>query len=168
MTNVQPKTNPENQRGAVSLEFALLFTIFFGVFYAIVSFSAAILVKQGLTQAAAEGARESARLDPASFQFPADYDTALKNAVQSRVETALSWLPKSAYDKIKANGVSVSGPTYPSSDADADKKKGSITVTVSYLNYRTDPLIPSLNLPGLGQVPDLPQNLVGQALFRPN
>jgi Flp pilus assembly protein TadG len=151
----------QEQQGAAALEFALLFTIFFGVFYAIVSYSLVLFVQQGLIQAAAEGARESARLDPASFSSPEDYKAALKPRVKARVLAAMSWLPKKIQDKVDKDGVDVDvTPDGPPNNV--------ITVRVSYIGYNTAPLIPTLNLPVIGNIPSVPNDLVSQSTFRPN
>src|SRR6202012_6207651 len=45
------------ERGATAVEFALLFPLFFVIFYAIVAFSLVFVAQQSLTLAAEEGAR---------------------------------------------------------------------------------------------------------------
>ena len=44
-----------------------------------------------------------------------------------------------------------------------DGATGLLNVTVSFPGYRDNPLIPTLTLPGIGDVPKLPQNLTGTA-----
>lgn len=45
------------QRGATAIEFALVFPLFFMIFYAIITFSLILVAQQNLTLAASEGAR---------------------------------------------------------------------------------------------------------------
>lgn len=47
----------QRQRGATAVEFALVFPLFFLIFYAIVTFGLIFAVQQNLTLAATEGAR---------------------------------------------------------------------------------------------------------------
>lgn len=50
---------PHKQKGAVAIEFALVFVIF-AVFYAIVSYSVPLLLMQSFNEATAEAVRRSA------------------------------------------------------------------------------------------------------------
>lgn len=46
----------KNQNGAAAIEFAILFPIFFLIFYAVVTYGLIFVAQQTLTLAAAEGA----------------------------------------------------------------------------------------------------------------
>lgn len=140
------------QRGAAAIEFALVFLLFFVLFYAIVAYSLAMLLMQGLTQAAEEGVRAAIAVDPLSYTTEAAYETAVGTTAKNRVSSALSWLPSKAKQQIVTD------------DHIAVTVVGSIvTVTVTYPNYATNGLVPTLTIPFVGAVPKVPADLVGQA-----
>ncbi|MGH8499010.1 MAG: TadE/TadG family type IV pilus assembly protein, partial [Methylococcales bacterium] len=55
------------QHGAAAIEFALLFIIFFAIFYGIVSYALPMLMIQAFHHAAAAGARAGVAVDPKAF-----------------------------------------------------------------------------------------------------
>lgn len=137
------------QRGAAAIEAALLFVIFFSLFYAIVSYSMPLLMMQAFHHAASAGARAAVAIDPAKD----DYKTAVENRVRTVVGDLLNWLPPVAHNAVLGDGnknVQV-GFDQPSA--------GMLTVTVSFPNYTGNPLIPILKFPGIGDVPKLPKDL---------
>lgn len=150
------------QRGAAAIEFSLIFILFFTLFYAIVAYSLAMLVMQGLTQAAEEGVRAAVAVDPLAFGDDAAYVGSVQTTARARVVNALSWLPKDAHDKVvKANqiAVDVSG---------AATGPRLVTVTVTYPEYATKGLVPTITLPLIGDVPRVPASLVGRASLQTN
>ena len=52
------------QKGAAAIEFALVFVVFFAVFYGIVSYSLPLLLMQSFHHSTAEAVRRSVALDP--------------------------------------------------------------------------------------------------------
>ncbi len=140
------------QRGAAAIEFALLFILFFALFYAIVAYSLAMLLMQGLTQAAEEGVRAAIAVNPLAYANDAAYEAAVKSTAQGRAAAALSWLPaKAKQEVIDGNQIS------------AVLAGSVVSVTVTYPNYATNGLVPTLKLPLIGAVPRVPTNLVGSA-----
>lgn len=160
-----------SQRGAAGIEFVFLFTIFFGVFYAILSYAFVTLMYQGLIQAAAEGARAAIRLDAASFTNDAAYQQASTTLARTGALNALSWMPQSIRTQIaNENGVTTS---FTKTNTSISTGSGTqvvpmttLTVRVTYANYAARPLIPLLSLPGLGTIPDVPNDLVGASTVR--
>ena len=155
------------QRGAAAIEFSLLFLIFFAVLYAIVGYGLALLIHQGLAQAAAEGARAAVRLDPMRFATQTNYQSAVTTLARDAVINAASWMPLKARNKI-ATCFSTTWNTGTRSIVTGGTSNLTITtrtltVTVSYNGYASDPIIPALTLPGIGSVPRLPANLSGKA-----
>jgi Flp pilus assembly protein TadG len=159
------------QRGAAGIEFALLFTIFFGVFYAVLSYAFIVLLHQGLVQAAAEGARAAVRIDRTEFNDDGQYKAACQALAQAAAANALSWMPQSVQTKI----VGGAGITFDWTDSTVAINTGNgtqkvsaktITVKVTYANYAASPLLPLLSLPGLGTIPDVPTSLVGASTLR--
>ncbi|WP_085727462.1 TadE/TadG family type IV pilus assembly protein [Pseudomonas sp. R37(2017)] len=92
---------PLKQKGAAAIEFALVFMIFFGVSYAIISYSLPLLLMQSFNQSTAEAERRSVG--------------------------------------------------------------GLLSVRISYPTNKIRATIPFLNLPGIGQVPNLPATLTASA-----
>ncbi len=143
------------QTGSVAIEMAPAFLLFFAIFYAIVSYSMAMVMKQALTHAAAEGARAAVKVDPLSFTSATSYETATRTVARDRATESLSWLPADALAAV-VSGIAVS--LTPS---------GAVQVTVTYNGYNVSPPLPVLDLPIIGKVPDLPDKLVGQAVAQP-
>lgn len=145
------------QKGALALEFAPLFVVFFGVFYAIVSYSLAILLQQAFTQAAAEGARAVVKVDPVAFKTDSAYLEAVRQAARTRALDSLSWTSATVRARVDtATGIAVTRTA-----------QGGISVTVKYADYASSPIIPAIDLPGLGKVPALPTDLLGRAVIQP-
>ncbi|MDD5247402.1 MAG: pilus assembly protein [Rhodocyclaceae bacterium] len=140
------------QRGAAGIEFALIFIPFFVIFYAIVSYSLAMLLMQGFTQAAEEGARASIAVDPSAYSSTADYAAKVQSVAVDRAAAALSWLPAGARRQV-IDGQQIRAVLVGSV----------VSVTVTYPDYSTNGLVPTLTLPVIGAVPRLPTNLVGAA-----
>jgi Flp pilus assembly protein TadG len=159
------------QRGAAGIEFAFLFTIFFGVFYAIVSYAFITLLHQGLVQAAAEGARAAVRVDRTAFISDAQFQTAGENMAKAAVLNAIGWMPQSVKTKIGgAGGISfnwTSGSVAINTGNGVQNVSAmTVTVKVTYADYAGSPLLPMLNLPLMGTIPNVPANLVGASTLR--
>ncbi len=118
-----------NCSGAVAVEFALVFLLFFSLFYAIVAYGLVFTIKQSLTMAAEEGAR-------AAVQDAPNVATRLARA-DTTARARLSWLP--------AAGVSVT-PT-PTACV-ANPAAQCVTVVVNY-DYAGHPIVPALPLLGV-------------------
>lgn len=141
----------QRNRGTASIEFALLFIPFFAMFYAIVSYGMVMLLAESFTAAAQDGARAALSIDPSSFADTTTYiDSGVTPKVRDRVATVLDWLPTSVKQQVLGTG---------NQNVGVDVTNGILTVTVQYADYRTTPLIPILSLPGIGAVPNVPQNL---------
>ena len=145
------------QNGAVAIEAALLFVIFFTLFYAIVSYSLPLLMLQAFHHAASAGARAAVAVDSAEFNDTGDY---IQNGVEPRVRSVvgelLNWLPPAAQGAVL-------GDENQKVQVEFVEATGILTVTVRFPNYTTNPLIPILSFPGVGDVPRLPQDLTGRA-----
>lgn len=138
------------------LEFAPILLVFFFLFYAIVSYALAMLIQQALTSTAAEGARAAVKVDPLAYTSAASYQNAARAVVQTVASDSLTWLPAEARAKV-LGGVAVGWTP-----------AGSMQVTITYAGYGQSPLVPLIEVPGIGKVPDLPDNLVGRAVVQPN
>lgn len=165
-----PLSSARSQRGAAGIEFVFLFTIFFGVFYAILSYAFVTLMYQGLIQAAAEGARSAVRLDAASFTNNTSYQQASTTLARAGALNALTWMPQKVRDQIANGGVTTSFTTTNTSISTGSGVQvvpmTTLTVRVTYANYKAQPLLPLLDLPGLGTIPNVPTDLVGSSSVR--
>lgn len=139
------------QAGAAAIEFALLFALFFAVFYALVSYAITMLLQQSFTYAAAEGARAAVAVDPLTYSNSTDFSSAVEERVKSTVDEALAWLPAKAKTEVTGENIQI------------DWSGSVMTVRVVYSGYATDPMMPVLSLPFIGNVPELPTDLAGSA-----
>ena len=137
---------PRKQKGAAALEFAMVFMIFFAVFYGLVSYSLPLLLMQSFTQAAAEGVRRSVALDPATASYP----TALPQQAIAAAQAQLTWIPP----QFKFL------PTYVTATYTSG---GLLTVNINYPTSSLQSVLPFLVLPGFGTVPALPPTLSAQS-----
>lgn len=125
----------QRQRGATAVEFALVFPLFFLIFYAIVTFGLIFAVQQNLTLAATEGARAALNYIPAATP-----QAALTSRADAACHTVLSltqWLPNMSKPTCQA----LQKCSY-------EPSMYCVTVTVTY-PYAQYPLVPSLPLLGL-------------------
>lgn len=122
-------------RGAAAVEFALVFLLFFSLFYAIVAYGLVLTLKQSLTLSAEEGAR-------AAVQDAPNAATRLARA-ESMARSGLAWLPAGA---ITVNATAAPCVVNPASSC--------VTVVVNY-DYAGHPIVPALPLLGIA----IPANL---------
>ncbi|OCW21622.1 MULTISPECIES: TadE/TadG family type IV pilus assembly protein [Pseudomonas] len=137
---------PRKQKGAAALEFAMVFMIFFAVFYGLLSYSLPLLLLQSFNQATAEGVRRGVALDPTT----PGYADALKNRAIAAAQAQLQWLPP-AFKFVPAYVTATYSGT------------GMLTVQINYPSDNLKSVLPFLVLPGLGTVPNLPATLSAQA-----
>ena len=140
-----------HQRGAAAIEFALLFTLFFAIYYALVSYAVTMMLQQSFTHAAAEGARAAIAVDPLQYPDTASFNTGVETRVRNTIDNALAWLPTKAKSAVAGENVAI------------DWSGSTMTVRVVYEGYAADPMLPVLNLPIIGDVPRLPEDLAGSA-----
>ena len=78
----------KSQKGAVAIEFALVFIIFFAVFYGLVSYSLPLVMMQSFNQATSEAVRRSVAVDPNT----PNYSTVVINTANATLTQQLSWI----------------------------------------------------------------------------
>ena len=140
------KGPPRKQKGAAALEFAMVFMIFFAVFYGLVSYSLPLLLLQSFNQATAEGVRRSVALDPTT----PGYSSAVTARAVATAQAQLQWLP-AAFKFV---------PGYVTATYSAGNL---LTVQINYPSDNLKSVLPFLVLPGFGTVPNLPTTLSAQA-----
>lgn len=133
---------PEKQRGIAAIEFAFVFPIFFMIFYAIITYGMIFVAQQSITLAAAEGARAALRYAASE----GDRDTNARNAATG-ISSAAYWL---------APRLTITSKLDPCPyNSSANSSVRCYRVTVSYLGYRNNPLVPLILGPLMGvAVPD--------------
>jgi Flp pilus assembly protein TadG len=138
------------QRGSMAVEFAIVFPLFFLVFYAIVTYSMIFVAQQSLTLAASEGARAALRYQTGATSTASSL--ALRATAACTTATGLvNWLAGSAPCTA----------TYAACSFDATMQ--CVNVALIY-NYASRPLVPSLPLIGL----PLPASLTASAMVQLN
>src|ERR1700712_3005936 len=80
---------PRKQKGAVAIEFALVFVLFFAVFYGIVSYSLPLLLMQSFNQSTAEAVRRSVAVDPSA----PGYAATVQATAAAELNRQLAWIP---------------------------------------------------------------------------
>ncbi|MFH0023197.1 TadE/TadG family type IV pilus assembly protein [Pseudomonas fluorescens] len=133
----------KSQTGAVAIEFALVFIIFFAVFYGLVSYSLPLVMMQSFNQATAEAVRRSVAVDPNT----PNYSTVVLNTANATLTQQLSWIPP-VFNLVV--GVDTSSQY---------SATGLLTVRVDYPVSKLNQVMPVLVLPGVGPVPSLPSHL---------
>jgi len=140
---------PHTQKGVAAIEFALVFVIFFAVFYGAVAYSLPLLMKQTFNEAAAEGVRQAVAVDPTTSGT--SYASLVRSTAIAAAFKALHGLPSSL--NVTSSYVSA---TYTGA--------GSVlTVTITYPSSNLNSVLPFLVLPGVGSVPSLPTNLTASS-----
>lgn len=138
------------QKGAAAIEFALVFIIFFAVFYGLVSYSLPLLMLQSFNNATAEAARSSVKFNPAGLTT-AVYSAKVVANAQTVLTTQLAWLPSAFNFNVTTDATVVLSAT------------NLLTVTIAYPTTKLKTVVPTLTLPWVGSVPSLPTNLTAQA-----
>lgn len=142
----------QRQRGAVAIEFAGVFVLFFAVLYGLLGYCVPLLMLQAFNDAAASGARIAISVNPQPQKEA--YYALLQQAVNQEVEYRLRWMPPTWHQGCD-------GGTYlapPVEEGDFTR----INVCVSY-PYTASPIVPLLTLPGIGTLPRLPDVLTARA-----
>jgi Flp pilus assembly protein TadG len=138
---------PRKQKGAAAIEFALVFGIFFAVFYGLISYSLPLLLMQSFNQATAEAVRQSMSVDPVTAGTA--YATQLTKSAKDTVVNQLSWIPASFQFSSDYISSTYTGTT--------------LTVAISYPTSNLYSVFPALVIPGVGTVPSLPASLTARS-----
>jgi Flp pilus assembly protein TadG len=140
---------PTGQRGAVAVEFAMVFTFMFGIFWLILSYSIPFFLYQVMSHATAETARSALRID-----YKVETDSQIISLATTTLTNQLKVLPAYLSTEIT--------PTVPVSiDNTTVAGQKVITVTLTYAGcnattLRSSCIITPLNFGPLGNIPNLP------------
>lgn len=151
------------RRGGAAVEFALVFPLFFALLYGLVNYGLLFALQQSMVVAAEDAARAAVACDPA--QDPDDHEDCVVDRARATAGIALAWLPSSTQGVILGadNGnVLVELEDAPPADP-------SVSVTLTYPNYSSNPLLPPLiswTVLVPGQIPPLPSQLTAVSVVR--
>lgn len=143
---IRQYSKKDSQRGVAVIEFALVFTIVWAVFWSLVCYVAPLIVLQTMHRASAEGARVGAMIDSVSLR---------KIQAEAAANEELKSLPASWRVGINAVATNCSAPE--------DGEPCLLTVTITQPYAANAPLKPIINLPGVGTIPALPVELRSEA-----
>jgi len=144
--------------GASAIEFAIVFPLFFGLIYIMVSYGLLFSLQHSITEAAKESARAAVACDPTVATT--DHEACVTSRARATAAAALDWLPTSLRNRILGASNDLVEVTF---DTDATAGK-TVEVLVQLPNYASAPLLPTISLPFLGNVPPLPERLAGRAV----
>ncbi|MFD0949232.1 TadE family protein [Paraperlucidibaca wandonensis] len=145
-TKTRQISKKDAQRGVAVIEFALVFTIVWAVFWSLICYVAPLIVLQTMHRASAEGARVGAMIDSASLR---------KVQAEAAASKELKSLPASWRVGIKAIATVCAAPK--------DDEPCLLTITITQPYAANAPLKPIINLPGIGTIPALPVELRSEA-----
>lgn len=143
------KVMRRRQKGAAAIEFALVFVLAFTVFYAMVSYAFPLLMLQTFNSASAQAVRAAVKADPLSDDFEATVET----LATTEADRQLSYLPPMIRSRINVTAGIEDGTR--------------VVVRIEYPNYNSNPVIPVITLPLIGQVPKVPDLLAAEASLTP-
>lgn len=146
MHNTKRTPGGRKQKGAAAIEFAAVFVIFFGVFYALVSYSLPLLMMQSFNAATSEAVRRSVALSPAIN----NYSSLIVSQAQSVLSQQLDWMPATLAQDVKQY-------TYVTYTA------GVLKASIAYPKENLHQILPVLSLPVVGEIPRLPTYLSAEA-----
>jgi len=141
------------ERGAVAIEFALIFGLLFGMFWAIISYALPFFTQQVMNHAVAEAARFAVRAELITDRV--SYEARLRTLANQQLTTSLAVLPPGfrAHLQREVQMQVVNGQRV-------------LEVRLVYPNYNLQPIVPVMRLPGLGPIPNLPGNLTASARYQ--
>ena len=146
MHNTKRTPDGRKQKGAAAIEFAAVFVIFFGVFYALVSYSLPLLMMQSFNAATSEAVRRSVALSPTIN----NYSSLIVSQAQGVLSQQLDWMPATLAQDVKQY-------TYVTYTA------GVLKASIAYPKENLHQILPVLSLPVVGEIPRLPTYLSAEA-----
>ena len=146
MRRIPRNFSPHTQNGAAAIEFALVFVVFFAIFYGLVSYSLPLLLMQSFNNATAEAVRQSVAINPGTT----GYQTLVPAQARLALTNQLAWIPSAFAFNV-------------ASDADVIFDGKLLRVRIRYPKSKLTQVLPVLTLPGIGDVPNLPTYLTAEA-----
>jgi Flp pilus assembly protein TadG len=145
------------ERGAVAIEFALVFPLFILLLYGLVTYGLIFGLQHAMTAAAGNGARAAIACDPTD---PGGHVECVVERARSAVSASLEWMPGTTRERLLG-----SDNSRVEVEVQSDATAGAVVrVRIRYPDYRSHPLAPVLSLPGIGAVPPVPDRLSASAV----
>jgi len=144
----------QTKRGVATIEFALVFSLLFFVFWGIVSYTFPLIVLQTMNRAVSEATRVAAEESPLQTNFA----TIATAAASAELTQQLAWLPTGWRTPITQSVTFEANP-----QCTLARPNCLLVIQLTYPNYLSNPIVPSITLPGLGPVPRVPNNLIARA-----
>lgn len=148
------QTSRQAKKGVATIEFALVFSLLFFVFWGIVSYTFPLLVLQTMNRAVSEATRVAAEVNPLQTEFV----TIATAAASAELTQQIAWLPAGWRTPITQSVTFEANP-----QCSLARPNCLLVVQLTYPNYLTNPIVPIITLPGLGPVPRVPNNLTARA-----
>lgn len=145
-------------RGAVAVEFALVFPILFLLVYGVVVYAYVFVLHESVNYATQEAAIAAVSVKPDT----ADYGNAVTRRARAAALAALSWLPADQRERVLGSSGEKVEVVF-RSDVDSTD---AIQITLRFRLKEPAPLFPVINLPMVGDVPRLPDQITTQAVAR--
>lgn len=150
-------TSGHKQQGVATIEMALVFTLLFAMVWAIISYTLPLILLQNMQQAVAAATRVAALVPVNS----ADHQAQVNSVVLAELQHQMSWLPArwlQPLDLSSSQNITFTAQA----GCPAERPACLVTVQLRYPNYAAQPIVPGITLPGIGDVPRLPVDLVAR------
>lgn len=149
------------ERGAAAIEMALTFTLMFSFLWALVAYVLPLIMSQAMNRAVAEATRMAAMVSAVNLE-EAEYQTRVNALVFDVLQEQMATIPTGWQQQLNLlDPGNVTFKTHP--DCRIERPNCQLGVILVYRNYALNPIIPSLNLPGLPNFPTLPDNLSAES-----
>lgn len=142
----------KQQRGATAVEFAFVFPILFLLLYGIVVYSYIFLINESITFVAQESAEAAVAIDP---NQQAAYQARVTQQARDTAQRLLAWLPADQKGRVLGTNGSKVAVSFP--------QDGPQDLVQVDLAFELDGLFPIVELPFVGRVPPMPEQLTAQA-----
>lgn len=151
------------QRGATAVEFSIVFSLLFGIFWAIISYAMPFFLYQTMSYAATDAARHVLRVAPEADET----SPMLTKLASDKVNATLSGMLPAAFLARVAEPVVSVQPVSVVLPSGRQMSLRELVVSVRLRGpYNANPLVPQLRLPGVGRIPDIPGDLRTEARIR--
>lgn len=153
-----------SESGAVAVEFALVFPLMFMLMYGIVVYGYTFILQQSIAFAAQEAAEAAVAVSP----LAPNGDALRLQRVRDTASAVLDWLPASQKQRvIGSNGDQVQvAYCIGGSGGQCPSGTDAIIVTLNFSMTTPSYLFPVLEMPLVGAVPPLPEQLTARAVVR--
>ena len=163
---VRRPTEARKQHGAVAIEFAVIFLVFFTVLYAIIAYSIPFLLTLSFKHISADAAREAVRVSPTVQNYPGRVSQQIYETIDN------SWLPADwrqddcpAPDSDWIRLPPHQGRSYGHYRMESAPTRYHLNVCLQRAYSKATAIIPILTVFGV-DIPSLPKDENGQTFLR--